>query len=97
MELDLAVDEYNKVRERVGLAPHVLGVDVTSQQDVLNAIWKERRLELALEGDRFAELYRTGTGAAVLGLGPDRVYQLRYPIPETERTVAPGLSQNPGY
>ena len=97
MQLDLAVDEYNKIRERAGLDPHVLGVDVTSQQDVLNAIWKERRLELALEGDRFAELYRIGTGAAVLGLGPDRVYQLRYPIPETERTVAPGLSQNPGY
>ena len=41
--------------------------------------------------------FRTGQGAAVLGLSPDRVYQLRYPIPESERTVAPGLSQNPGY
>ena len=97
MQLDLAVTEYNKIRARVGLTPHVLGVHVTTQQDVLAAIWKERRLELALEGDRFAELYRTGQGAAVLGLAPDRVYQLRYPIPASERTVAPGLSQNPGY
>jgi starch-binding outer membrane protein, SusD/RagB family len=96
-QLDLALTEYNKVRARSGLTPHVLGVHVTTQQQVLAAIWKERRLELALEGDRFAELYRTGLGAAVLGLGPDRVYQLRYPIPAAEREIARDVTQNPGY
>jgi hypothetical protein len=30
----------------------VVGTDVTSQTDVLNKIWNERRLEVALEGDR---------------------------------------------
>ena len=38
-----AVDEYNKVRVRAGLAPHVLGTDVTTQADVLRAIMHERR------------------------------------------------------
>jgi starch-binding outer membrane protein, SusD/RagB family len=96
-QLDSAVFEYNKVRVRSNLAPHVLGVQVTTQAQVLAAIWKERRLELALEGDRFPDLYRTGQGAAALGLSADRLYQMRYPIPQSERVVATGLTQNPGY
>ena len=96
-QLDSAVKEYNKVRVRAGLTPHTLGVQVTTQAQVLAAIWKERRAELALEGDRFPDLVRTGQAATVLGLPADRLYQLRYPIPASERTVAPGLTQNPGY
>jgi hypothetical protein len=96
-QLALAVAEYNKIRVRAKLAPHVLGVDVTTQTDVLNAIDKERRLELALEGDRWPDLNRTGRAAAVMALTPDRTYQLLYPIPAREVVVAPGLTQNPGY
>jgi hypothetical protein len=96
-QLDSAVFEYNKVRVRSSLPPHVLGVQVTTQAQVLAAIWRERRSELALEGDRFPDLFRTGQGAAALGLAADRLYQLRYPIPASERVVAPGLTQNPGY
>ena len=96
-QLALAVAEYNKIRVRAKLAPHVLGVDVTTQTDVLNAIDKERRLELALEGDRWPDLNRTGRAAAVMGLAPDRTFQLLYPIPAREVVVAPGLTQNPGY
>ena len=96
-QLDSAVVQYNRIRVRAGLQPHVLGVQVTNQAQVLAAIWKERRSELALEGDRFPDLVRTGQAATALGLTADRLYQLRYPIPASERTVAPGLSQNPGY
>ncbi|MEO8336957.1 MAG: RagB/SusD family nutrient uptake outer membrane protein [bacterium] len=96
-QLGLAVTEYNRIRVRAKLAPHVLGVDVTTQNDVLNAIDKERRLELALEGDRWPDLNRTGRAAAVMGLTPDRTFQLLYPIPERERIAATGLTQNPGY
>ena len=96
-QLGLAVAEYNKIRVRAKLAPHVLGVDVTTQTDVLNAIDKERRLELALEGDRWPDLNRTGRATAVMGLTPDRTFQLLYPIPARERVVAPTLTQNPGY
>jgi hypothetical protein len=96
-QLGAAVTEYNKVRVRAGLTPHVLGTDVTTQADVLNAIWAERRLELALEGDRWPELVRTGRAMAALGLPANRSFQLLYPVPSRELIVAPGLTQNPGY
>ena len=92
-----AVTEYNKIRVRAGLAPHVLGTNVTTQADVLNAIWNERRLELALEGDRFPDLVRTGRALTVLGLPANRAFQLLYPIPSRELIVSSGLTQNPGY
>jgi starch-binding outer membrane protein, SusD/RagB family len=92
-----AVTEYNKIRLRAGLAPHALGTDVTGQADVLAAIWNERRLELALEGDRWSDLVRTGRAMTVLGLPANRAFQVLYPIPSRELIVAPGLTQNPGY
>jgi hypothetical protein len=95
--LALAVDEYNKLRVRAGLDPHVLGVDVTTMNDVLAAIWQERRVELAMEGDRLTDLVRTNRAATVLELTPDRLFQLLYPIPASERIVARGLTQNDGY
>jgi hypothetical protein len=93
-DLSGAVDAYNPLRERAGLDPHVLGADVTSQDEVLTAIDTERRLELAFEGDRWPDLVRTGRAVAVLGI-PES--QTLFPIPQAERDVAPGLSQNPGY
>ena len=92
-----AVAEYNKIRVRAGLAPHLLGTNVTTQTDVLNAIWNERRLELALEGDRWPDLVRTGRAMSVLGLPASRAFQLLYPIPSREMIVSSGLTQNPGY
>jgi tetratricopeptide (TPR) repeat protein len=96
-QLALAVAEYNKLRVRAKLAPHAFGVDVTTQAGVLAAIDKERRLELALEGDRWPDLVRTGRAAAVMGLAADRTFQTLYPVPAAERVVAPGLGQNAGY
>ena len=64
---------------------------------MLNAIWTERRLELALEGDRFPDLVRTSRAMTVLGLPSNRAFQLLYPVPSRELIVAPGLTQNPGY
>ncbi len=93
-QLGPAVDVYNRIRERAGLAPHTLGVEVTSQAEVIAAVDKERRLELAFEGDRFPDLVRTGRAVAVMGIEPFR--QL-WPIPYSEIVVAPGLTQNPGY
>jgi tetratricopeptide (TPR) repeat protein len=92
-----AVTEYNKIRVRAGLTPHVLGTNVTTQTEVLNAISNERRLELALEGDRWPDLIRTGRAMTVLGLPANRSFQLLYPIPSRELIVSSGLTQNPGY
>ena len=87
-----AVDVYNEVRVRAGLDEHVLGVDVTTQQDVLDAIWQERRVELAQEGDRWFELVRTDRADDVLGAQP---CNLLLPIPQEELDVAPNLEPNP--
>ena len=89
-----AVDAYNPLRVRAGLAPHTLGVEVTTQADVLAAIDVERQLELAFEGDRWPDLVRTGRAVEVLGI---QEFQALYPIPQTELDVAPGITQNPGY
>ena len=59
-----AVDTYNLIRERAGLDPHNLGDEVTTQAEVLAAIDHERRVELAMEGDRWPDLVRTGTAAS---------------------------------
>jgi starch-binding outer membrane protein, SusD/RagB family len=92
-QLPGAIAEYNKVRIRAGLAPHVLGVNVTTQADVLAAITKERRLELALEGDRWPDLVRLGQATTVLSITPN---QTLMPIPANDVSTA-GLVQNPGY
>lgn len=92
--LDSAVATYNLIRQRAGLPDHVLGVDVTTQQQVLDAIDLERRLEFAEEGDRFPDLVRTGRALTVLGIQP---FQLLFPIPAAEIDVAPNITQNPGY
>ncbi|MEO7769491.1 MAG: RagB/SusD family nutrient uptake outer membrane protein [Gemmatimonadaceae bacterium] len=95
-QLPAAVAEYNKVRVRAGLAPHVLGTNVTTQADVINAIVLERRRELALEGDRWPDLVRLGQAATVKAFS-DRPGQALFPIPLRDITTSPKLVQNPGY
>lgn len=94
--LAAAVAEYNKVRVRAGIPKHTLGTEVKTADDVLAAIIAERRLELALEGDRWHDLNRLGTAAAVKGF-TNRSYQTRFPIPLRDINTSPQLTQNPGY
>ena len=62
-----------------------------------DAILNERRLELAMEGERFFDLVRTGKAATVLTpLGFVAGKHELFPIPQTEIDVS-GLTQNPGY
>jgi hypothetical protein len=92
-----AVDDYNRLRVRAGLATHVFGVNVTDQASVLAAIARERRVELAFEGDRWPDLVRTGQVVSVMNLSA-KPHQALYPIPQNEIDVTAGrLAQNPGY
>lgn len=71
-----------------------------SGQNLLDAIWHERRVELAMEQHRMWDLRRTGRAGEVLrALGKnfkDNKHEL-YPIPADEMQINPELDQNPGY
>jgi hypothetical protein len=92
-----ALAAVNRVRVRAGLAALPSGL---SQDGLRQAIWKERRVELALEyGDRYFDLVRTGRAATVLkakGFVPNKNELM--PIPLSQITLSGGkLTQNPGY
>jgi starch-binding outer membrane protein, SusD/RagB family len=91
-QLPAAVTELNRTQARANSPLFVLGAN--TQQQVIDAIVDERRLELALEGDRWPDLVRLGIAADVMGID---VTQTLYPIPQSEIDVTPGLTQNPGY
>lgn len=85
----------NRVRRRAfGDLLH----DVTATGATLyDAILTERRLELAMEGERFFDLVRTGKAATTLSaLGFKTGKHELFPIPQSEIEVS-GLTQNPGY
>ncbi len=76
--------------------------DVTaSGQALLDAIWQERRVELAMEQHRFFDLRRQGRAAEVLqavGKNYESPKHDLYPIPQGEIDNTGGLlQQNPGY
>jgi hypothetical protein len=93
-QLAEAVATYNPLRVRAGVAPHVLGVNVTTQQQVIDAILLERRRELAFEGDRWPDLVRTDRAVSVLSIA---AFRTLFPIPQNEIDVAPAIVQNAGY
>jgi hypothetical protein len=97
-----AVATLNVVRARAGASLYVFGTaGVTTKQEIIDLVIKERRLELAFEGHRFPDLKRLGIFIAVLSaFNGDQVSaeQERYPIPQAEIDVTgPSLQQNPGY
>ena len=96
-----AVTEVNRIRRRAGLDTLVFGTDISTQQEVIDEVLLQRRLELAMEGHRWADLVRTGEVFAYLNTKTKTAgsldYQALYPIPSREISVAPGLVQNPGY
>ena len=96
-ELDAARTQLNRIRNRVNLP----NITINDQQLLLDAIYAERRLELAFEGHRWFDLKRTGKAIETmnaLGLGYDvTTTNLLFPIPQSELDRNPRLEQNPGY
>ena len=95
-----ARESLNLVRARArGTNTNILPDVTASGTALLEAIYHERRVELALEGHRFFDLVRTGRAAAILG--PDGyqpgVHHV-FPIPQSQILSSGGvLTQNPGY
>ncbi|WP_432221682.1 RagB/SusD family nutrient uptake outer membrane protein [Flavobacterium sp. TMP13] len=93
-----AIPLLNQIRNRATLA----NTSATSQDAVRLAIWKERRLELAFEHDRFFDLVRTGQAKAAFTADNNKTFTVGkhevFPLPQAFITQATGLSiQNPGY
>jgi hypothetical protein len=83
----------NEVRARAfGNDSHNITLSGTA---LTQAIWNERRLELAMEGDRFFDLVRTGQAGTVLTGFIAGKHEL-FPIPQDEVNIS-GLEQNPNY
>ena len=102
-----ATEYVNKVRTRAGIKTIAVP---SSQEAMIDAILKERRLELAFEGFRFFDLLRHGfeRTKAIHDAMPqqDSYWQPRFPlteetvfmpIPQTALDNNPSLVQNPGY
>jgi hypothetical protein len=71
-------------------------ITTTNQQELIDIIRHERRVELGFEFHRFFDLVRWGIAADVLTgfvAGKNEVF----PIPQTELDLNPNLTQNPGY
>lgn len=97
----------NKIRTRAKLP--VLPSSITASADKMkDAVLKERRLELAFEGQRWFDLVRNDKVIEVMNSLNDRdpgrvkmvpVTQDRilFPVPGSQILLNPNLTQNPGY
>jgi len=92
-----AKEALNKIRARAGLPP----TTANTQDELREAIYQERRVEMAFEHDRMFDLQRTGRAGEVLrALGKPYVDGKNdvFPIPQIEINLSNGkLVQNPGY
>lgn len=93
--LSAAITQLNRLRARANGAPLTLAGVGGTQQAVVEAVWDERVRELAMEGDRWPDLVRTGRAVELLELADD--HTLLFPIPQNETDVSPLVDQNPGY
>lgn len=97
-----ALSDLNQIRSNAGLD----GISTTGTEEMLEAIWQERKVELAFEGHSFFDMVRTGQALAKLSnvertngppvslLDPNRQV---FPIPGFDVDSNPNLEQNEAY
>jgi len=81
----------NQVRNRAGLPD----ITFASQAQMRTAIKQERRIEFAMEYERFYDLVRWGDATTVLGGNGYQNKHRFYPIPASALNSNPNLKQNP--
>ena len=83
--------DINVIRKRAG----VLDAVAVTEAGLLDAIEKERRIELAFEGHRWFDIRRYNKLASV---GITQTFRALWPIPQREvLTTQNVVAQNPGY
>jgi hypothetical protein len=92
-----ARSSLNTIRNRAGLA----NTTAVTEAELKEAIYRERRVEMAMEHDRMFDLRRTGRAGTVLRAAGipfvDGKHEL-YPIPQRQIDLSGGkLTQNPNY
>ncbi|WPR76361.1 RagB/SusD family nutrient uptake outer membrane protein [Algoriphagus sp. NG3] len=98
-----ALDYVNMVRERArqGNEDILPDLTMTDQAELRDAIYHERRVELAMEQHRYFDLVRQGRAQEVfaeLGITWTPGKHEVYPIPQSEIDISGGsITQNPGY
>ncbi|ULQ51961.1 RagB/SusD family nutrient uptake outer membrane protein [Flavihumibacter fluvii] len=99
-------DALDQVRARAGVnMPPVDRAAYSTKETLRDYIRHERRIELALEGQRYFDLKRWHTAHIVLPKlktpgGVQLVFEEKHyllPFPQAERDINPNLDQNPGY
>ena len=88
-----AQDYLNRIRQRA-FGDNLHNISATGAA-LKQAIWDERRLELAMEGDRFFDLVRTGLAVTKITGFTAGKHEV-FPIPQQEIDIS-GLTQNAGY
>ncbi|RAV28386.1 RagB/SusD family nutrient uptake outer membrane protein [Sinomicrobium soli] len=95
-DANTALSSLNRVRDRVDLPL----IETADQGQLRELIWKERRLELAFEHDRWFDLIRTGQAGQVMRAHgkpfEDGKHEL-FPIPNDQINQTPEMTQNPGW
>jgi len=87
-------DLINQVRARAGLAP----IDSSTPGSYDEKLLHERRVELAFENHRWADLLRFGVAESVLAAQGKSVNgRLLFAIPQRELDLNSNFVQNPGY
>ena len=107
-DLEGAATIIDRIRQRVGLA-RLPTATRTNQNAMVDALLKERRLELAFEGQRWFDLVRLDKVESVMNAvyakdegRLSQTYEFnntsyRLPIPQSAIDQNPKLVQNPGY
>ena len=104
-DVERGLELANEVRDRArGNLPvrFFPAIEASTQDEARQAVWLERRLELAMEQQRWFDLVRQGRAEErLLAVGKDNFragkHEL-FPIPQAEVDLSGGaLQQNPGY
>lgn len=96
-----AFKALNRIRTRAGVATYT-AAQLATKEAFRTAVIAERRLELALESDRWFDLIRTGTAVEAIKVTGITMpaYRMVYPIPQSEIDVynnRTSFPQNEGY